>query len=433
MFHHKYKIKLLLIALTILFSSCTTYRANMHLLKQSPKVKADFLFEEAVYLYDTEFLVNRDFKSAKRVRQYFSDVVQLDPKNTISQEYVDDLDLFTSELFDSNMEIARLLSGLEGRSSDEDFQLVLAVMTLSESGRKDEELKILKKYIKELKPVVILGHAEQITDLEPQVYSEEEYEPLIEILIKLKKYLRELNQIDPKNKVYLSTNENVESFIESLTFDDIVDAEDKIFNKLYIEAELVVRRLERRHQVVFGISSDLILNTKYDLFYEWSLELYSKKNYKTAKNILALAIDIEASPEAGELSNKIESKLVVKVVKKTITPKKIDYDSQIDEIILGIDQSISKNNFKSAQNSINQNLSRLKIQKNKNSLLQRTNTIKRKVKIMYQDAISFYNEEDYASALENLKIITEYDIRYEQAKAYYDRVKTKLNALSGSN
>jgi len=165
-----------------------------------------------------------------------------------------------------------------------------------------------------------------------------------------------------------------------------------------------------------------IQTLKYQIYYGWGTELFTAKKYQSASDKTAMAIAVNRSTEAVALKTKISNAASVR-----------NYDAEISDILESVDALLARGDLTGAQDAIQTNLPKLKIQANKNSLSAKKDAINSQLKKLYQDGIALYNEEDYEGALQKFRIVVKVNSAYEQAQAYVDRSTTKVRALTGKD
>lgn len=412
------------ICILILFtlSSCSTLRANILLIEQTSKEeKAELVFRQGVYLYNTNILKNMYLAEIPGVEQHFNDALKLDPSHKEAKVYKKKVDEYKDELFISNIVVANELFNKESRNKEEDFRLVLAVKQATDLKLKHESLKELKKGTKELRSTIIKNHVIRIKILEEMILEETRYQVLVNLLRKAKKQIKELDTLDSRNKIALKSRDRIQNYIDSLTIKDILSARECIHNKDFIKAELIVRQLEIRHKTFSFNKIDKLDRLKYDLFYLWGNELLIQHKYTLAKNITNLAYDIYSTDDVKKMLKKID---------KMISSR--DYEASINDILASVDYYISIEKPSKAKNIIDLNYNKMKLKRNKNALLNKINLIDEYIAQSYNSGVLLYNEEDYEGAMEKFSIIVSYDKKYNQVEAYYNKTSNKIKALSGS-
>lgn len=412
-----------IIGILIMFSACTSLRANIFLIKTTtPQEKAAMLFDEGLTRYKTDLLKNNDLKKIPEIRRYFSDALTLDPEHHQAQKYITELDSYKEKVYTSNLDKAKKLAVVEKRSETQDYELVYAVKQASDLQGGDVELGKLKKTTKDLEPTVIQTRLDKIALLEPKIIAESDAKALSKLMADANRALTEIQNIDPGNKAAAQSRANINAHVASLAKKDIDLAQEKLTEKNYADAETAILRAEKNQAAITSEKNPQIQTIKYQVYYTWGSALFSSKKYQLANEKVTKALSANRTSEALALKTKINNSTSVR-----------DYDSEIDDILNTVNELLAQGDPVGAQNAIQENIPKLKNQENKNKLSEKSSDISAQIKQLYQDGIALYNEEDYESAIQKFRVIVKVNPDYEQAQAYLDRSNTKIRALAGKD
>lgn len=418
-----YKVFKLIITIFILvLASCTTIRANKLLIETTTnQEKAELLFSVGVKKYNTEILENNHLRELDKIKQYFSDALVMNPEHRGASQYIETLEEFRLNKSNESIELALELYSKEDRSMEEDYRLVLAVKQALDLKVKYKSLSELKKNTKDLKEIVIENHTTIVLEIESRILNEADYNKLLKDLRRAKIRIKELLFLDPKNKVAENSYINIITYIEEQTWNDLEIAQQQIDEGNYIKAELIIRQTEFKYNAINDEEIDGINNIKYELFYLWGETLLSQGKFETSRNITLLAKNIRNSKEVRDLLNNIDNRI-----------SKRSYEASISDILDSIDYYISKNELVQAKRIIDTNINKVSLKKNKTALNNKSIYINNYVEKLYNKGESLYKDEDYEGALENFKIVYNYNKDYQQTESYYNKSLNKSRALSGS-
>ncbi len=186
--------------LSLLFVSCTTYRANLLLLRETPvEKKADLLYQDGQKRYTSEVVKNNNLTEIPAVRRRFQDALKLDPSHANAQKALENLSAFEEKQYNIWLSAAQKLNVQEKRSTDQDYELVLAVKKLGDLKRKDEEVKVLQTGTQEVRKSVISVKSEKLAALQQEIKAEQERTKLLVLYRNALKTANEISAIDPLN------------------------------------------------------------------------------------------------------------------------------------------------------------------------------------------------------------------------------------------
>jgi tetratricopeptide (TPR) repeat protein len=437
-------LKQLSIALIVvgLIVSCTTFQTNSFIQKNlTQEEKAELIFQKGLTLYNTKLIEKNDLKAIPEVRSYFVAALRANPDHLRAQEYLVKTDTFKTSRLETYIKRARTLKDQKTRTDAEDYELVLAVKHAQEIDNLNGD--VIKLWIDtgDVRKQVIQRRTNRLAELDISIRSAKTKTELNKQLVQVAKLMNEIANIDPNNRDALTAKKSIDEYVTSVVLVDTNDAAAKLSQKKYQDAELALINAEKTYGTLQKTPLPELSKVKYQLYFSWAESLYKEKKYQAAEARINTALQVEKTPEAAELKNKIAkgtgtvttpppAKKGTKTASQNTEPKR-DYDAELTDLLVIIDATITRGDLVKAWDLVNANMVQLTIQSNKDKLASRKVTIMNKIKELYADSITAFNGEDYETARDGFKTIVRIDPGYEQAQAYLDRTNTKLRALSG--
>jgi tetratricopeptide (TPR) repeat protein len=339
-----------------------------------------------------------------------------------AQQYINDLDAFRENRFNSILKTAKTLEKKDKRSDAQDYELVYAVQQASYLKGMNKDLIAVKSSTKDVRNTVIQERVTQIGLLEPKIYAEKSPAVLVKLLREADSILSELEKIDPSNSVAQRSRKDIAAYITTLSQKDIDAAREKMMAKRYFDAEVLILKAEKSLTAMTKETPPEVVAIKYQIYYNWAASLLDQKIYQSANTKITQAIAVNRTSEAIALKTKINKAASVR-----------DYDAEIGDILDSVDSMLVRGDAAGAQGVIDSTLPKLKNQTNKDNLSAKTAEVNAQMENLYQEGITRYNEEDYEGAIFKFRIVVNINPDYEQAQAYIDRSNTKIRALSGKN
>lgn len=184
----------------VMLVSCTSFRANRLLLKETtPDEKAELLFADGLERYNYDILKLNNLTKIKAVRTRFSDALKLDPEHPRAQRYISDLDAFRDKQYAAYLASAKSLASKSKRTAAQDFELVLAVKKLNDLTTFDKEVSQLSKDTKELRAQVIATKTAQVVTYREKMIAEKSASTQLKYIKDTEYLARDLQRIDPSN------------------------------------------------------------------------------------------------------------------------------------------------------------------------------------------------------------------------------------------
>lgn len=424
--------------------SCASFQTNMFIQNNlSQEEKAELIFQKGLTLYNTKLIEQNDLKAIPEVRSYFVAALRANPDHLRAQEYLVKTDTFKTTRLETYIARAKTLKDKKTRTDAEDFELVMAIKHAQEINNLNGDVVKLWLDTGDVRKQVIQRRTSRLADLDKSIRTIKNKTELNRQLILAVKLMNEIKQIDASNKEAAALKKSIDEYVTSLVLADTNDAAGKLSQKKYQDAELALINAEKTYGALQKTPLPELSKVKYQLYFSWAESLYAEKKYQSAEARINAALQVEKTPEAAELKNKIAKNTGTVTApvtakqgtasKTKITVPQRDYDAELPDLLVIIDGTIERGDLVKAWDLVNANMVQLKIQSNKEKLASRKNTIMSKVKDLYAESINAYNSEDYEIARDGFRIIVRIDPGYEQAQAYLDRSNNKLRALAGSD
>ena len=432
----------LIVFISIITLSCGTFQTNLFIQNNlNNEEKAELIFQKGLQLYNTKLIEQNDLKAIPEVRSYFVAALRANPEHIKAQEYLVKTDTFKSTRLETYLSRAKTLKEKKTRTDGEDFELVMAIKQVQEIDNFNKEAIKLWFDTGEIRKQVLQRRIQRLAELDTSIRAIKNKAELNKKLVQVVKLEQEIIRIDPNNKDAETLKKSIDDYVVSIVLTDTKDAEKKLNQNKYQDAELAIINAEKTYGTLQKAPLPELSKVKYQLYFSWAASLYSQKKYQAAEARINTALQVQKTPEATDLKNKIlknTGMLTRAPAKQSATSKsnstvpQRDYDAELPEVLVIIDATITRGDLVKAWDLVNANMVQIKIKSNKEKLAARKSTILDKVKDLYKDSIEAFNGEDYETARDGFRIIVRIDPGYEQAQAYLDRANTKLRALSGT-
>lgn len=425
------------------FVSCSTFQTNLFIQNNlNQEEKAELIFQKGLQLYNTKLIEQNDLTAIPEVRSYFVAALRANPDHLKAQEYLVKTDTFKTTRLETYIARAKTLKDKKNRTDAEDYELVMAIKHAQEIDNLNGDVVRLWFDTGDVRKQVIQRRTNRLAQLDTSIRTAKTKTELNKQLAEVAKLMNEISRIDANNRDAGAVKKSIDEYVTSVVLSDTNDAATKLGQKKYQDAELTLINAEKTYGTLQKTPLPELSKVKYQLYFSWAASLYNEKKYQAAEARINTALQVQKTPEATELKNKIAKNTgtVTAVLEKqssagksknTVTQR--DYDAELPDLLVIIDATIARGDLVKAWDLVNANMVQLKIQSNKDKLASRRPTIMSKVKELYDDSIAAFNGEDYETARDGFRTIVRIDPGYEQAQAYLDRANTKLRALSGND
>ncbi|HAP44108.1 MAG: hypothetical protein A2087_07890 [Spirochaetes bacterium GWD1_61_31] len=410
-----------LVCVSFLLGGCATFNANQLLVESfSNEEKAELLFRDGLAMYNVELIQNNNLQAIPAIRARFQDALTLDPGHPRAGQYLEEMTTLVQRRFDGYLKAAQDLKAKETRTSAEDYRLVLNIKLAADINAFHPAVIILSLGTGDIRKEQIILRETRIRELQPAVLAETNRQRLVRPLATINGVLAELTAIDPRNRVVRDSRHSLDGHVAGLVSADIASAQTAIEAKRFADAEAILLAAERTVAAITRERNQTIDDLKYRLYIAWANEALTARRYQLATEKVNLALAIRQTTEAQNLKNRIAQAAATR-----------DYDAEINDILASVDSLINRGNLTNAWETIQANLPRLRVQANRDRLRAKQPVIMERLRVIYQEGLALYNEEDYEAARAKLLIVVRIAPDYEQAQAYLDRLNDKLRALSG--
>lgn len=186
--------------LSLAFMSCATLRANNLLVVQTTdNEKAELLFADGLERYTNDLLKKNDLTRINAVRTRFKDALALDPDHPRAAKYLVEVDAFREKQYAYWLASAKSLSGIEKRTANQDYELVLAVKKLNDLVSFDKEVSELSKSTKDLRKLTIKDMENRVKESHALMKSDTGEASRLKNIKNAEFLALNLQKIDPRN------------------------------------------------------------------------------------------------------------------------------------------------------------------------------------------------------------------------------------------
>jgi tetratricopeptide (TPR) repeat protein len=433
------------LATAVILSSCVSANTDVFIAKNmSAKEKSQIIFEKGLDLYNAKLMDKNDLQSIPEVRGYFEAAVQADPENLKAQEYLSKTDAFKAHRFESYLKNAKRLRDKKGRTDGESFELVLSTQRAMDLDSVNGELIKLRIDTAEVRKMVIQKRVDSLDTLEKKLKASKAQSEVAKLIPQATKIISEVQLIDPGNRNAAGVQRSMDDVVLGFAKKDLEDTRNFMTVKKYANAETCLLRAEKTLSNVTKEKNPEVASLKYQLYFKWAQEFFAQKQYISADNRVNVAIAVNKSAEALDLKSKISRAVAAKSqAGKTANtgPKSLkigsaaeskNYDDDIDGVLESVDATIAREDLRGAMDMIDFNIEMMKVQTNIDKLQAKKAIVMDRLKSIYNDSVTSYNEEDYETARDGFRAVIKIDSDYEQAQAYLEKANNKIRALEGN-
>jgi hypothetical protein len=418
----------------LVFCGCASTQADFFIASHySQEEKADLLVKKGLALYNERLVGQNDLKAVPEVRSYFVQALQIDPANKTAEAYLDKVDSFKAERFNTYLAYAQKLKDQKNRSDRENYELCLSVQRAIDLNNMSVDAIRLKFETGDIRKQVIQKRVAALAEYEKKLLAEKNQAVIEKTLPQTAKTINEISILDAGNKDAERSRRNIESYVDSRVRTDLDLAANLLAKGDFPNAKFAVERAERMLKEAGAEPRTDVSALAYKISFKWAQALFDLKKYESANTRVMEAIAVSRTPEAVDLKNRIAKNRGYRGTAAIAAPVAVDYDSDSDALMENIDARIGSGEYVAAWELCLDALSKFKQPANKQLVEKRKSAILDKVKGIYAQAVSDYNAENYEDARDGLTVVAKINPGYEQAQAYLDRTNNKLRALGGAD
>lgn len=387
----------------------------------SPSEKAGLITARGQSLYET-LLEKDDLSLIPSVRSVYATALLADPGNEKTLEAQKTLDTWvTKRQTDAKGKAASLTAKKpELLTEKEKYDLVVVFRQLKVLAPPDFNLVELETKVAPLEAEVIAYSTKRILTYEQSLAVAKSEASIAVILSSIKNSIAALVLIDPKNPEAAAAEKRLSLSIEEHLSSNLADAKKALTAKSYSDAVKALAVVDKTLTSVGAEPPEDVQKLRYQVYFDWAKSLFDSKKFSEATSRINSALAVKSTEEALDLKVKIGRSASAR-----------DFDAEYAAIDKQIEGLIKSGDFDAAWSMIGTTLPQLKKDDTKAQATSRRKQILDGVHDLYDSAVKSYNEEDYAEAKLGLDIVVAVDPGYLLAKSYYEKAKSKIQALGG--
>jgi hypothetical protein len=399
-------------ALFLLLFSCVSNDSSV-LDALSSKEKSDILTEKGIALYKEKIERNNDYSSETKdeVKSYFTKALTFNKNNKIALDYISKIDSLAKLGFEKMYNIAVTFRDVKKKSESDEFYMCYYLekaLVIDPSNEKGLKLKKESKntYDKLEKLYLTRG-----TDIKNKINSSRVAGDKEKLFIAGNDNYYKGTMIESTNSVFKAELSYYENQIMEIVRNTINSLNSKIRIKQFDAVANALYNLDQNNRRIYNKFTREILDLKFQLYHDWAIDLYGKKNTKLAAYKIDAALSVKNDNYLSDLKKKISDSF--------------NSDS-IDSVLVDIDALIFSGDLYAAKGKIDYYEKSVKDAAQKKELDKRSQSILDKIPDLYQAAVDEYNNENFKEAIIKFDAISKLSPNYLDTNSYLEKsIKTQ--------
>jgi tetratricopeptide (TPR) repeat protein len=398
--------------------SCTSVNDSFLIKTLDDQAKSKALTQQGMEEYDLHLVHLQQFDQIPRIKQYFNVALSFDPTNAQAQQYLDMIDNFKNEKFQTNMDNATKVLAKPKRTDDDIYVLAMSLQTVAKIAPADPQVQKMMSDTAQDRAQLVTTYLDKskaamssVDDKTPAATREKQY---TEAFTDASKAL----DMDPKNATAQTQMTTAKTELGKMVALRVAAIQKLIGAGNFVEARTQVNALNDLNRKMTNSYDADVRNVSYSLNYSWASSSYTKKDYATADVRIDAAIAVNRTEEATALKKKI-----------TDARTKADAGVTFDVSVKEIDRLIGANELVAAHRRIDSLAKATTDQTKLAALNARSQTILGKLKDIYDQGVQAYHDEDFKTAIDRLQTVVGVAVDYEQASDYLDKAQSKQKVL----
>jgi hypothetical protein len=395
------------LALFLFLFSCISNDSSV-LDALSNKEKSDILTKKGIALYQEKIEKNNDYSAETKdeVKKYFTMALSFNKDNKTATDYITKIDSLAKIGYEKMYNIAVTYKDVKKKSEADEFYMcfylekALVIDPANEKGLK------LKKEINKTYEKLVKLYINRGTEIKNKINSSRVQSEKDKLFIAGYDNFFKATLIDGSNSGFKSEL----SFFENQIAEMMKTAVTALYNKIKIKqfdaAANALSALDQNNAKVHKRFAREILDIKFQLYRDWAVDLYGKKNLKLALYKIDAALSIKNDNYLSDLKNKISDSIT---------------SDSFDSILADIDALIFSGDLYAAKGKIDYLKNSTKDAANKQELAKRAQLILAKIPDLYQAAVDEYNAENIKEAINMFDAINKLRPNYLDTNSYLEK------------
>jgi hypothetical protein len=407
------KISFYVLVLSLFFLySCVSNDSSV-LDSLNSKEKSDILTEKGIALYKEKIEKNNDYSSETKdeVKKYFTMALSYNKNNKTAMDYINKIDSLAKSGFDKMYNIALTFMDVKKKSESDEFNMCLYLDKALAIDPSNEKGLKLKKAIRSTYDKLVKLYSTRGTDIKNKISKARTEGEKEKLYIAGNDNYYMATVIDSTNPVFKTELSYYENQIREIVKAAIASLNNKIKIKQFDAVANSLYSLDQKNSRIYHEFAREILDLKFQLYHDWAIDLYGKKNQKLALYKIDAALSIKNDNYLSDLRKKISDS---------------SNSDSIDSVLVDIDALITSGDLYTAKVKIDYYEKSVKDAAQKKELDKRSQSVFDKIPDLYQAAIDEYNNENFKEAIKKFDAINKLSPNYLDTNSYLEKaIKTQ--------
>ncbi|PKL09187.1 MAG: hypothetical protein CVV51_05095 [Spirochaetae bacterium HGW-Spirochaetae-7] len=382
------------------------------------RYQSEAVTAEGIDAYKSTLIVAGDVAESGKVQRYFEAALRYDPTNTEAARYLALVEDYRANRFAAAVKDADILLKKRGRSSDDEYRLLMAVRKAQAIYPRDDATVRLVRATVEPRKQYVAARLAEVGTMRATVSPDSRESAREKVSVDAFKIVLKVRDVEPGNMDGSKAFRELKSEISSIVEKRIAAVEALVAKGSFDEARSTLSLVKDLDSKIGGTFEPEIAKSEYGLYLAWAKYYEGRKEWSKADSRIHSALLIQKGGDAMALQKRIASAAAAEERGSSFGAGLVNLDRYIasGELLRAqrLLASLSKTTSKSSE--------RAELDKRRRQMVDALAGI-------YSSAVAAYRAERFKDAVTAFETVVAIDSTYEDAAEYLDKARTKQKLL----
>jgi len=373
---------------------------------------------EGIDAYKSSMVAAGDISASGKVQRYFEAALRYDPSNTEAARYLALVEDYRASRFSAAVKDADLLLRKRGRSSDDEYKLLLSVRKAQAIYPRDDATVRLVKATTDLRKAFVAARLTEAVAIRATVTADSRDSTREKAYIDAFKVVIKVRDVDPGNMDGSRAFRELKSEIAAIVEKRIAAVNALTAKRSFDEAQSMLALVKDLDSKIDKAFSHDIAKAEYGLYLSWARYHESRKEWSKADARVRTALAVQKGSEAMALQKRIATAAATEERGATFGAGL----ANLDRYIAAGELLRAQRLLASLSRTTTHSADRAELDKRRKQMIEA-------IADVYATAVSAYRDERFKDAVAAFETVVAIDSTYQDAAEYLDKARTKQKLL----
>ncbi len=382
------------------------------------RYQSEAVTAEGIDAYKSTLVASGDVASSGKVQRYFEAALRYDPSNAEAARYLALVEDYRASRFSAAVKDADLLLKKRGRSSDDEYRLLMAVRKAQAIYPRDDAAVRLVKATADLRKEFVAARLAEAGAMRATVTADSRESTREKAYIDAFRIVIKVRDVEPGNMDGSKAFRELKSEIAAIVEKRIAAVNALTAKRSFDEAQSTLSLVKDLDSRIGRAFSRDIAKAEYGLYLSWARYHESRKEWSKADARVRAALAVQKGSDAMALQKRIATAAAAEERGASFGAGLVN----LDRYIAGGELLRAQRLLASLSRSTTKSSERAELDNRRKKMIDALAEV-------YATAVSAYRDERFKDAVAAFETVVAIDSTYEDAAEYLDKARTKQKLL----